>query len=51
MSLASRIDTVYQRGGLAGILSYDVTEPYRPQALTAHVEFRRRCGYKDAAGR
>ena len=41
-------DSVYQRGRIAAILNYDVTEPYRPQGLTGHVEFQRRCGQTGA---
>jgi uncharacterized protein (DUF2235 family) len=35
-------DSVYERGKLAAVLNYDVTEPYRPPALAAHEEFQRR---------
>lgn len=44
-------DSVYQRGRLTAILNYDVTEPYCPQALAGHSEFRRRCGPTDAERR
>jgi uncharacterized protein (DUF2235 family) len=44
-------DTVYERGGLAGVLNYDVSEAYRPEALATHLIFQERCGLAGAMPR
>jgi uncharacterized protein (DUF2235 family) len=35
--------SVYERCQLPSVLHYDVTEPYRPEALKDHTEFTHRC--------
>jgi hypothetical protein len=44
-------ESVYERGKLAAVLTYDVMQQYRPKALETHEEFCRRCDAGTEVGR